>query len=110
MSLNNVQYSPQIPVKRSQEPGIERIRSSPSNISLLPPGAPSAKILVIKEMKSIFQTSIDNNNEFNINDILKPMSEEELKSITLSDEILMEKEQKAIENQIKRLKTNKKNN
>ncbi|MFX0022068.1 MAG: hypothetical protein ACFE9S_07055 [Candidatus Hermodarchaeota archaeon] len=104
MSFNNVQYTPQIPIKRSQEPGIERIKSPPSNFSLLPPGAPSAKILVIKEMKSIFQTSIDNNNEFNIKDILKPMSEEELKSITLSHEILMEKEQKAIENQIKRLK------
>ncbi len=36
------------------------------------------------------------------------MSEEELKAITLSDEILMEKEQQTIENQIKRLKTKQK--
>ncbi len=108
MSFNNTQYVPQIPVKRSHELGIERINRSPSNLSLLQPGAPSAKILVIKEMKSIFQTSLDNNDEFSIKDILKPMSEEELKAITLSDEILMEKEQKTIENQIKRLKNKQK--
>jgi hypothetical protein len=106
MSFNNTQYIPQIPVKRSQEPGIERIKRPPSNHNLLQPGAPSAKILVIKEMKSIFQTSMDTNSEFNIKNILKPMSEEELKAIILSDDILMEKEQKSIENQIKRLKNN----
>ena len=106
MSFNNVQYTPQMPVKRSQEFGIEKLKRLPSNVTLLPPGAPAAKILVIKEMKSIFQASIDNNNEFNIKDILKPMSEEELKAITLSDEILIEKEQKAIKNQIKRLESN----
>ncbi len=104
MSFNNTQYLPPIPAKRSQEPGIERIRKPPSNYSLLQSGAPSAKILVIKEMKSIFQNSLDENSEINIKDILKPMSEEELKAITLSDEVLMEKEQKSIKNQIKRLK------
>ncbi|MFX0007841.1 MAG: hypothetical protein ACFFA7_00950 [Promethearchaeota archaeon] len=108
MSFNNMQYVPQIPVKRTHDSGIKRINKSPSNSNLLELGAPSAKILVIKEMKSIFQTSIDNNNEFNIRDILKPMSEVELKAITLPDEILKEREQKTIENQIKRLKNKQK--
>ncbi|MFW9820041.1 MAG: hypothetical protein ACFFE5_10570 [Candidatus Thorarchaeota archaeon] len=107
MSFNNTQYVPQIPVRRSHEPGIERINRSPSNPNLFQTGAPSAKILVIKEMKSIFKSAIDKNNEFNIKDILKPMSEEELKDITLSDDLLIERKQKAIENQIKRLKNKK---
>ena len=63
MSFNNTQYLPPIPVKRSQEPGIERIRRLPSNSNLLQSGAPSAKILVIKEMKSIFKNSIDETYE-----------------------------------------------
>ncbi len=108
MSFNNTQYLPPIPVKRSQEPGIERIRRLPSNSNLLQSGAPSAKILVIKEMKSIFKNSIDENTDFNIKNILKPMSEEDLKAITLSDELLMKKEQESIKNQIKRLKNKQK--
>jgi hypothetical protein len=108
MSFNNAQYVPQIPIKRSNEPGIERIKRPTSNPNLLQPGAPSAKILVIKEMKSIFQASIDSNSEFNIKDILKPMTQEELGAITLPEEILMQKEQKAIENQIKRLENSHK--
>ena len=56
MSFNNTQYLPSIPVKRSQEPGIERIRRPLSEPNLLQSGAPSAKLLVIKEMKSIFNT------------------------------------------------------
>ncbi|MFX1387198.1 MAG: hypothetical protein ACFE9M_08295 [Promethearchaeota archaeon] len=108
MSFNNTQYLPPIPVKRSQETGIERIRSPPSKPNLLQIGTPSAKILVIKEMKSIFQKSIEKNTEFNVKDILMPMSEEELESITLSDEDLSKKEQEAINNQIKRLENKKK--
>jgi len=108
MSFNNTQYLPPIPVKRSQESGIERIRRLPSNPNLLQSGAPSAKILVIKEMKSIFKNSIDENTDFNIKNILKPMSEEDLKAITLSDELLMKKEQESIKNQIKRLKNKQK--
>ncbi|MFX0040154.1 MAG: hypothetical protein ACFFCY_05370 [Promethearchaeota archaeon] len=108
MSFNNTQYLPPIPVKRGQESGIERIRRTPTNLNLLQSGTPSAKILVIKEMKSIFQKSIENNTEFNVKDILKPMSEEELKAIILSEEELLKKGQESIKNQIKRLE-NKKN-
>ena len=39
---------------------------------------------------------------------MKPMSEEDLKAITLSDELLMKKEQESIKNQIKRLKNKQK--
>ncbi|MFX0004324.1 MAG: hypothetical protein ACFFAA_09080 [Promethearchaeota archaeon] len=108
MSFNNTQYLPPITVKRSQESGIERIKRPPTNTNLLQGGTPSAKILVIREMKSIFQKSIENNKEFNVKDILKPMSEEELKTIILSEEELRKKEQESINNQIKRLE-NKKN-
>jgi len=109
MSFNNAQYLPSISVvKRSQESGIERIKGLPLKPNLIPNGAPSAKILVIKEMKSVFQNSIEKNNGFSINNILKPMSEEELKIITLSDEELKEKEQESINNQIKRLENKQK--
>ncbi|MFX1304903.1 MAG: hypothetical protein ACFE9X_16230 [Promethearchaeota archaeon] len=109
MSFNNAQYIPSISlVKRSQEQGIERIKGLPLKPNLIPNGAPSAKILVIKEMKSIFQNSIEKNNGFSIKNILKPMSEDELKDITLSDKELEEKEQEAINNQIKRLENKQK--
>lgn len=109
MSFNNTQYLPSIPVvKRSQDTGIERIKMLSSNPSLIQNGVPSAKILVIKEMKSIFQSSIEKYNGFSIKDILKPMSEEDLNSITFSDEELKEKEQEAINNQIKRLENKQK--
>ncbi|GAG83289.1 unnamed protein product, partial [marine sediment metagenome] len=39
---------------------------------------------------------------FSVQDFLKPMGEAELKAITLNDEELMEREEKAIQNQIKR--------
>jgi len=109
MSFNNTQYLSSLPVvKRSQETVIERIKMLPSNPSLIQNGAPSAKILVIKEMKSIFQSSIEKYNGFSIKDILKPMSEEDLNSITFSDEELKKKEQEAINNQIKRLENKQK--
>lgn len=109
MNFNDAQYRPSISiVKRSQEPGIERIKGLPLKPNLIPNGAPSAKILVIKEMKAIFQNSIEKNNSFSIRNILKPMSEEELKDITLSEEELKEKEQESIKNQIKRLEKKQK--
>jgi hypothetical protein len=109
MSLNSNQYLPPVPVRRSQEERIERIRKPPSSPNLIQSGMSSAKILVIKEMKSIFQKTLENNSDFNIRDILKPMSEEELKAITLSDDVLIEREQKSINNQIKRLKIKQEN-
>jgi hypothetical protein len=54
-------------------------------------------------MKSVFKKSFEKNNGFSIKDILKPMSDEELKIITLDEEVLKKKEEEAIKNQIKRL-------
>ena len=107
--FTNQQYLPAPPViKKSQEFGIERIKQPYSKDGLLQSGVSSAKILVIKEMKSVFKESIEKNNEFSIKDILKPMSDEELKSLILDEKQLEEKEEEAIKNQIKRLEKYKK--
>ena len=86
----------------NNETGIERIKRPPSRPALVAGGSP-AKVMVIREMKEIFQKVTDNNSEFNIHTLLKPMSEDELKSVILSEDILQEKEKIAIQNQIKRL-------
>ncbi|MCK4779760.1 MAG: hypothetical protein KAT57_06215, partial [Candidatus Lokiarchaeota archaeon] len=52
----------------------------------------------------IFNENIDKNSGFNIKDILKPLSEQELEVMMLNDEELMKKEEEAIKNQIDRLK------
>lgn len=96
------------PVRRDNAPGIERIMRPPSRPALVAGGSP-AKVMVIREMKEIFQKVTENNAEFSIQKILKPMSEDELKSLTLNEETLREKEEIAIQNQIKRLE-NKSNN
>ncbi len=109
VSFNNTHYLPPIPaIKRSQDSAIGIIRRPPSRSNLIHEGSTPAKILVINEMKSLFQNSIEKNDEFNIHDILKPMSEEEVNAITLSEELLKEREHKAIKNQIKRLENKKK--
>ncbi len=107
MSFNNSTCLPAVHAKKTQESAIERITHLPSRPDLLQNGVNSAKFLVIKEMKSIFQKSIEKSIEFNIKDILKPMSEEELNGITLSEEEILKKEQESINNQIKRLKNKK---
>jgi predicted amino acid-binding ACT domain protein len=60
--------------------------------------------MVIKEMKTIFEQSTDENSIFNIKNILKPLTEEELNIIMLEDNALKEKEETAINNQMKRFK------
>jgi len=87
--------------QRISGPGIERIkRTGPP--SLLQSRGSSAKVLVIKEMKAKFKETTEKNQGFSIQDFLKPMGEAELKAITLNDEELIELEEKAIKNQIKR--------
>ena len=90
------------PIRRTSDSDIERIKKPPSRSAIVAGGSP-AKVLVIREMKEIFQKTTADNSEFDIRKILKPMTEEELQSITLSEENLREKEEIAIENQIKRL-------
>ncbi|MFX0010249.1 MAG: hypothetical protein ACFE9R_08045 [Candidatus Hermodarchaeota archaeon] len=104
MPTNPISYGPPSGVpQRIPGPGIERIRSQEMQ-SLIQGSGSSAKLLVIKEMKTIFRETTEKNNGFSIKDILKPMEEEELKAITLSDEELVKKEEVAITNQIKRFK------
>ena len=104
VSLGNVSYT-QAPrlSNRNSGPGIERIKK-PSSPSLIQGQMSSSKLVVIKEMKNIFKQSVDNNSSFNISDILKPLTEEELGEMMLDDEILKEKEEEAIKKQIERFK------
>ena len=90
------------PIRREAGLGIERTNRPPSRSALVAGGSP-AKVLVIREMKEVFQKNTTDNSEFDIRKILKPMSEDELNTITLSEEILREKEEIAIKNQIKRI-------
>jgi len=97
-------YLPPGPSMRSSnEFGIERIKRPPSRPMMMQGGS-SAKVLVIKEMKEKFTRVIEKNNGFNIKDILKPMSEDELKNLTLNEEELKKKEEEAIKKQIERFK------
>jgi len=71
--------------------------------SLIKSSASSVKMLVIKEMKDKFREVTEKHNGFSVKDILKPMSKEELKALTLDEEDLRKKSEEAINNQIKRL-------
>jgi len=104
VSLVNPSYAqtPRLP-NRNSGPGIERIKRSP-NPTLIQGQMSSGKLVVIKEMKNIFKQSLDKNSTFNISDILKPLTEEELGEMMLDDEILKEKEEEAINKQIERFK------
>ena len=104
MPANPISYGP--PIRTSQRnsgPGIERIKRSELP-SLMQSRGSSAKLLVMKEMKTKFREITEKNNGFSITDILKPMSGDELKAIVLSDEELKKKEEIAINNQIERFK------
>jgi ATP-dependent protease Clp ATPase subunit len=104
MPVSPISYGP--PVRTPQRfsgPGIERIKRSELP-SLIQSRGSSAKLLVIKEMKTKFREITEKNKGFSVTGILKPMSEDELKDIVLSDEELKRKEEIAINNQIKRFK------
>lgn len=88
---------------RNSSPGIERI-DIPKKPALIQGQISSSKLMVIKEMKAIFKQNLDNNENFSIKGILKPLAEEELNEMRLDDEVLLRKEEEAIKNQIKRLK------
>ncbi|MFW9942710.1 MAG: hypothetical protein ACFFFT_16860 [Candidatus Thorarchaeota archaeon] len=104
MPVGNISYG--VPTRlpnSSSEPSIERIKI-PTKPALIQSQMSSSKLMVIKEMKTIFQQNIDKNEIFNVKEILKPLTEEELKEMMVDDEILRKKEEEAINNQIKRLK------
>ncbi|MFW9785474.1 MAG: hypothetical protein ACFFFB_24545 [Candidatus Heimdallarchaeota archaeon] len=109
MSVGNLSYNTHsgLPYK-SSEPGIERIKV-PTKPALIQSQMSSGKLMVIREMKTIFKQNIDENESFNVKAILKPMTEEELNKMILDDNSLKEKEEEAINNQIKRLKKQQEN-
>ncbi|KKN24009.1 hypothetical protein LCGC14_0899260 [marine sediment metagenome] len=103
MPLTNLSYNATPPLlnKRNQT-GIERIKI-PTKPALINGQMSSSKLMVIKEMKTIFNQNKENNSIFNIKDILKPLTDVELQEMILDDEMLIQKEEEAITNQIKRL-------
>ena len=104
MPVGNLSYgAPARLPNSSSESGIERIRVS-TKPALIQSQMSSSKLMVIKEMKTIFQQNVEKNENFNVKEILKPLTERELKEMMVDDEILKKKEAAAINNQIKRLK------
>ena len=104
MPVSPISYGPLVRTpQRTSGSGIERIKRSELP-SLIQSRGSSAKLLVIKEMKTKFREITEKNKGFSVTDILKPMSEDELKAIVLSDEELKKKEEITINNQIKRFK------
>ncbi len=104
MPVNPISYGP--PVRTPQRipgAGIERIKRVEIS-SLIQGRGSSAKLLVMKEMKTKFKEITEKNNGFSVTDILKPMSEDELKAIVLNDEELKKKEEITINNQIERFR------
>jgi len=103
MPLNTVSVGP--PQRMPQRiPGASMSRVTSEKVaSLIKSSASSVKMLVIKEMKEKFKEVSEKNNGFSVKDILKPMSEEEHKALTLNEEDLKKKSEEAINNQIKRL-------
>jgi len=102
LPVNSILCGP--PVRTPQRipgAGIERIKRTELP-SLIRGRGSSAKVLVIKEMKAKFKETTEKHDGFSVQDFLKPMGEAELKAITLNDEKLLELEEKAIQNQIKR--------
>jgi hypothetical protein len=110
MPLNSIPTGP--PQRLPQRiPGASVNRITSEKVaSLIKSSASSVKMLVIKEMKDKFKEVTEKNNGFSVKDILKPMSEEDLKALTLDEEKLREKSEEAIGNQIKRLQKQKSKN
>ena len=108
MPATNVSYNApsHLPNSASDIP-IERIRPS-SKSSLIQSQMSSVRLMVIQEMKTIFNKNIEKNSIFNVKEILKPMSEEELLKMMPDKDVLKKKEEEAIKNQIERLKNQQK--
>ncbi len=108
MPATNLSYNtpPHLPNSASDIP-IERIRV-PSKPVLIQSQMSSGRLMVIQEMKTIFNKNIEENSIFNVKEILKPMSEEELLKMMPDKDVLKKKEEQAIKNQIERLKNQQK--
>lgn len=60
----------------------------------------SGRLPYLGELRSIFKRKDENDKEFNFKDVLKPLSEEELKQITLDEEQLQKKEDEFYKRQL----------
>jgi len=97
MKFNGVGFGPPglssqgvMPIKRIKRLPVKNLSSSP-RLSFLP------------ELKQVFSSNMENNENFNFREILKPMDEEELKMIVLDDEVLQKKELEAISRQLEKV-------
>ena len=102
LPISTITYNPSSQLRRCQDIAIEKIKSYVTP-TIIQGQIPSNKLMVIKEMKSIFKQNIEKNSTFNVKEILNPMTEDELKAIMLNDDELSIKENEAINNQKKRL-------
>ncbi|MHA2400180.1 MAG: hypothetical protein ACXADU_15000, partial [Promethearchaeota archaeon] len=91
MPATNLSYNtpPYLPDTASDIP-IERIRI-PSKPLLIQSQMSSGRLMVIQEMKTIFNKNIEENSIFNVKEILKPMSEEELLKMMPDKDLLKKK-------------------
>lgn len=83
---------PPSPPSLNKEHPILPIRRKLSKPTLILNGIRSPKLPFIGELKSVLQSCKKDGKEFNFRRILKPLSESELKKITLNDEELYKKE------------------
>ncbi len=79
--------------------GIERIKKTSKTTTIT-----QQSIIYLGELKTVLKKGQKDNKEFDIREILKPMSEEDLNKITLNEEDLLKKQEEAINNEIERLK------
>ena len=88
--------------QNSNDQGITRIRRVPSKTI---GNGPPKRLAFIGELKGVFENVMKDRDVLNFRDILQPMSNDELKSITLDEEILKKKELEAITRSIKKIES-----
>ncbi|TXT58398.1 MAG: hypothetical protein BAJALOKI2v1_380009 [Promethearchaeota archaeon] len=107
MNFSGASYSTGPPRRSSsQDKGILPIkRKTPKKT-----GMPSKGLVYISELKTVLKKGIKENNEFNVNDILKPMSDDELKQVTLDEDELTKKQEEFLTRQLQKEEKKKKPN
>lgn len=86
----------------SNDQDIRRIRRVP--LKTIGSGPPQ-RLAFIGELKGVFENVMKDKEVLNFRDILKPMSDDELKYITLDEEILKKKELEAFTRSMKKLES-----
>jgi len=86
----------------SNDQDIRRIRRVPSKII---GSGPPKRLAFIGELKGVFENVMKDKDVLNFRDILKPMSDDELKHIILDEEILKKKELEAFTRSMKKIES-----